>query len=81
VDGPVERRLDRVDAVGEDVVEKEQEDAGGQRAQTRLQPDVGVPHPAEGQAEEDREAGYGTEQQNLTRRQTLPFRRCKVHLT
>jgi hypothetical protein len=65
----VQRRLDRIDGVGHDVPEEEDEDA----CREGRQPGAGVGaepvHARDGQAEEDRRARDRTEQEDVCRRQ------------
>jgi hypothetical protein len=57
-----ERRLDRCPRVCQDVPEQEHENADGQRVEQRADPGHRRAHPADRQADEDRESGDGPEQ-------------------
>ena len=60
-----QRRLHGLDGGGDHVPEQEKEDAGGDRAQERFEPDGRRAQPAGRQAEEDGEPGESAEQQDL----------------
>jgi hypothetical protein len=53
----------------DDVVEQEEQDPGRGRAQRALQPNADVPDPADRQADQDRRAGDGSEDEDLRGRQ------------
>ena len=61
----VERALDRVDRLLEDVPEEEQQDPGRRRAQKRLEPLRDIVDAAHRQADEDGQAGNGAEREDL----------------
>ena len=67
----VERLLDRLDRLGDDVPEQEQQDSGRRGAEERLQPGRHGLHATHRQAEEDGDAGQRAEQQCLGGRHFL----------
>src|SRR5262249_10182392 len=62
----VERALDRIDRLCEDVPEQEQQNPGRGRREERLDLRRAAVHPAHGQADEDRQAGDRAEQECLS---------------
>ena len=60
-----QRRFDRVDRLLEHVPEKEEQDPGRGRAQEGLERLADVVQPAHRQADEDRQAGDGAEQEDV----------------
>ena len=62
--------LDRVERLGEHVPEQEHQDPECQRVQERLDPGGGPTKPPDGEPEEDRQAGDGSQQRDARSRHT-----------